>query len=89
MRDLRREPSRTQRRPTTRNPVFAGVLAYAWPEHAAGLTPFELARVVGTSVRTIDRQCGALVEGGDAAIANRQDTLVAGLEQASASGELG
>ena len=40
---------------------------------AAGVTVFELARVMGTSVRMIERHYGALLDGAHAAIADRLD----------------
>jgi hypothetical protein len=42
---------------------------------AAGLTVFELARVMGTSVRMIERHYGCLVDGAHAAIASRLDAF--------------
>ena len=45
---------------------------------AAGVTVFELARVMGTSVRMIERHDGALLDGARAAIADRLDALGAG-----------
>ena len=47
---------------------------------AAGVTVFELARIMGTSVRMIERHYGALLDGAGAAIAGRLDTLEAELE---------
>jgi integrase len=41
----------------------------------AGVTVFELARVMGTSVRMIERHYGTLVDGAHAAIADRLDAL--------------
>ena len=49
---------------------------------AAGVTVFELARVMGTSVRMIERHYGALLDGAHNVIANRLDTFEAELEQA-------
>ena len=43
----------------------------------AGVTVFELARVMGTSVRMIERHYGTLVDGAHAAIAERLDALEA------------
>jgi integrase len=43
----------------------------------AGVTVFELARVMGTSVRMIERHYGALVDGAHAAITDRLDALEA------------
>ena len=50
---------------------------------AAGVTVFELARIIGTSVRMIERHYGALLDGAGAAIAGRLDALEAELEQAA------
>jgi integrase len=48
---------------------------------AAGVTVFELARVMGTSVAMIERHYGALLDGAHAGIAGRLDALEAELEQ--------
>ena len=50
---------------------------------AAGVTVFELARVMGTSVAMIERHYGALLDGAHAGIVGRLDALEAGLEQAT------
>src|SRR5262249_19589488 len=50
---------------------------------AAGVTVFELARVMGTSVRMIERHYGALLDGAHNAIASRLDRHEAELEQAA------
>jgi integrase len=50
---------------------------------AAGVTVFELAKVMGTSVRMIERHYGALLEGAHAGITGRLDALEAELEQTS------
>jgi integrase len=50
---------------------------------AAGVTVFELARVMGTSVAMIERHYGALLDGAHAGIAGRLDALEAELEQAN------
>lgn len=42
---------------------------------AAGVSVFELARVMGTSVRMIERHYGALLDGATAGIANRLDAF--------------
>ena len=42
---------------------------------AAGVSVFELARVMGTSVRMIERHYGALLDGASAGIASRLDTF--------------
>ncbi len=52
---------------------------------AAGVTVFELARVMGTSVRMIERHYGALLDGAHNVIASRLDTFEAELEQARAA----
>jgi integrase len=44
---------------------------------AAGVTVFELARVMGTSVRMIKRHYGALLDGAHSAIASRLDAFEA------------
>jgi hypothetical protein len=49
---------------------------------AAGVTVFELARVMGTSVAMIERHYGALLDGAHAGIAGRLDAFVAELERA-------
>ena len=53
----------------------------------AGVTPFELAKVMGSSVRMIERHYGTLIGGAHAGIANRLDALEASLEQAAKAGE--
>jgi integrase len=50
---------------------------------AAGVTVFELARVMGTSVRMIERHYGALLDGAHNVIANRLDAFEAEMEKAS------
>jgi integrase len=47
---------------------------------AAGVTVFELARVMGTSVAMIERHYGALLDGAHAAIVGRLDALEAELQ---------
>jgi hypothetical protein len=42
---------------------------------AAGVSAFELARVMGTSVRMIERHYGALLDGASAGIASRLDAF--------------
>jgi integrase len=42
---------------------------------AAGVSVFELARIMGTSVRMIERHYGALLDGAGAGIAGRLDAL--------------
>jgi hypothetical protein len=48
----------------------------------AGVTVFELARVMGTSVQMIELHYGTLIGGAHAGIAGRLDALEAQLEQA-------
>jgi integrase len=48
---------------------------------AAGVSVFELARVMGTSVRMIERHYGALLDGASAGIASRLDAFEDGQEQ--------
>jgi hypothetical protein len=50
---------------------------------AAGVTVFELARVMGTSVAMIEPHYGALLDGAHAGIAGRLDALDAELETAA------
>jgi hypothetical protein len=45
---------------------------------AAGVSVFELARVMGTSVAMIERHYGALLDGAGASIAARHDAFRAG-----------
>jgi len=45
------------------------------------VTIFELARIMGTSVRMIERHYGALLDGARAGIAGRLDALEAELEE--------
>jgi integrase len=52
---------------------------------AAGVTVFELARIMGTSVLMIERHYGALLDGAHAGIAGRLDAFEAQLEQATES----
>jgi integrase len=52
---------------------------------AAGVTVFELAKVMGTSVPMIERHYGTLIGGAHAGIAGRLDALETALEQASGS----
>ena len=47
----------------------------------AGVTVFELARVMGTSVRMIERHYGALVDGAHAGITDRLDALDAAVSE--------
>ncbi len=50
---------------------------------AAGVTVFELARLMGSSVRMIERHYGTLLEGARAGLASRLDALEATLENIS------
>jgi hypothetical protein len=52
---------------------------------AAGVTVFELAKVMGTSVAMIERHYGTLIGGAHAGIVGRLDALEAELEQARAA----
>jgi integrase len=54
---------------------------------AAGVTVFELARVMGTSVRMIERHYGALLDGAHDGIAARLAAIEARLEQVKEAGE--
>jgi integrase len=54
---------------------------------AAGVTVFELARVMGTSVLMIERHYGALLDGAGAGIAGRLDAHESALEQAADEAE--
>lgn len=53
---------------------------------AAGVTVFELARVMGTSVAMIERHYGALLDGAGAGIAGRLDALDAAQDRATEEG---
>jgi hypothetical protein len=53
---------------------------------AAGVTVFELARVMGTSVAMIERHYGALLDGAHNVIASRLDAFEVELEQATENG---
>ena len=50
---------------------------------AAGVTPFELAKIMGTSVQMIERSYGTLLGGAHAGIAGRLDAHEAELEKAA------
>jgi integrase len=54
---------------------------------AAGVTVFELARVMGTSVAMIERHYGTLLDRAHAGIAGRLDVIEAALEQAAKAEE--
>ena len=54
---------------------------------AAGVTVFELAKVMGTSVTMIERHYGMLIGGAHAGIAGRLDALEAQLVQANETKE--
>jgi hypothetical protein len=47
------------------------------------VTVFELARIMGTSVRMIEKHYGALLDGAQEELAGRLDALEAKLEQAA------
>ena len=51
---------------------------------AAGVSVFQLARVMGTSVRMIERHYGAMLDGSGAEIAGRLDVLDAADSEALA-----
>ena len=53
---------------------------------AAGVSVFELARIMGNSVRMIERHYGALLDGAGAEIASRLDLLDAERERAADEG---
>ena len=65
-----------------RSPLISALFA---PELAAGVTVFELARIMGTSVRMIERHYGALLDGAHAGISGRLDAVELALEQAAAA----
>jgi hypothetical protein len=50
---------------------------------AGNVTAFELAPIMGTSVRMIEKHCGALLDGAQAGLAGRLDAIEAKLEQAA------
>jgi hypothetical protein len=50
---------------------------------AGGITVFEVARLMGTSVRMIENHYGTLVEGAGASIARRLSAIEAAQEQAA------
>jgi integrase len=50
---------------------------------AAGVSVFELARIMGTSVEMIERHYGTLLDGSGAGIASRLDALHAARERAA------
>lgn len=53
---------------------------------AAGVTVFELAKLMGTSVTMIERSYGTLLGGAHAGIAGRLDALEASLERSAEAG---
>jgi hypothetical protein len=55
-----------------------------FPNKAVGVTVFELAKVMGTSVRMIEKHYGALLDGAHAGLVGRLDAIEAELEQAHA-----
>ena len=55
---------------------------------AAGVSVFKLARIMGTSVRMIERHYGALLDGSGAEIAGRLDVLDAGRRRGPLAGRL-
>ena len=52
---------------------------------AAGVSVFELARIMGTSVQMIERHYGGLLQGSGDAIRGKLDAYVGGLGQESAA----
>lgn len=54
---------------------------------AAGVTVFELAKIMGTSVAMIERSYGTLLGGAHAGIAGRLDALEAAMEKAAAEAQ--
>ena len=56
---------------------------YASNQLAAGIDPFELAEIMGTSIEMIERHYGTLLSGSAASIASRQDALDAAQDAAS------
>lgn len=56
---------------------------------AAGVSAFELARVMGTSVQMIERHYGTLLDGAGAGIASRLDAYDAKQDQARTEGTIG
>ena len=50
---------------------------------SAGVTVFELARVMGTSVAMIERHYGTLLDGAHAGLVGRLDSIEATLEEAT------
>ncbi len=54
---------------------------------AAGLSVFELSRIMGTSVRMIERHYGALLDGAAAGVAGRLDALDAERDQTASDAE--
>jgi hypothetical protein len=56
---------------------------------AAGVSVFELARIMGTSVQMIERHDGRLLQGSGDAIRGKLDAYIGGLgqESAAASGQ--
>jgi integrase len=55
---------------------------------AGGVTVFELARLMGTSVRMIEKHYGTLLEGAHAGLVTRLDALEADLARAAGSAEV-
>ena len=56
-------------------PPVSGGATFASNALAAGVSVFELARIMGTSVRMIERHDGALLDGAGEGIAGRLDAL--------------
>jgi hypothetical protein len=69
---------RTERAPITSHslsPAIQALWTFASDALAAGVGVFELGRIMGTSVRMIERHYGALLDGAGAGIAGRLDAL--------------
>jgi hypothetical protein len=89
----RRLATRFRRRASTPAVDAAGVQTPATPYDlrdtfasnapGAAVTVFELAKIMGTSVRMIERHYGALIDRAHAGITSRLDALEAQLEQAA------
>src|SRR6266516_4885035 len=60
---------------------FSRASTFASNALAAGVTVFELARVMGTSVGMIEHHYGALIDGARAGIVGRLDAIEAALEE--------
>jgi hypothetical protein len=61
---------------------------FASKAFAAGLTVYELARVMGTSVRMIELHYGALLDGAHAGLVSRLDAVEAELGRSAGTAEV-